>query len=153
MTINRNFIHFYVPSFRCKLLEDNWKRKLPSERVSTLLTNPILGIGTKLIIQSSHQRSSLTSNVHTFQLFPMSVLMAHASFWLRWTSELIVDIKSSSDLQIRINQGWQVPKKQKRFRCQSSDQAWTLSGWVFFSGFEDVCWICTNLPKNSSSFK
>ena len=82
MTINRNFIHFCVPSFRCKLLEDNWKRKLPFERVSSLLTNPILGIGTKLIIQSSHQRSSLTSNVLTFQLFAMSVLMAHASFWL-----------------------------------------------------------------------
>ena len=94
MTINRNFIHFYVPSFRCKLLEDHWKRKLPSERVSTLLTNPILGIGTKLIIQSSHQRSSLTSNVHTFQFFPMSVLMAHASFWL-----IAVDIGIDSGYQ------------------------------------------------------
>ena len=157
MTINRDFIHFCVPFFRCKLLEDNWKRKLPFERVSSLLTNPILGIGTKLIIQSSHQRSSLTSNVLTFQLFPMSVLMAHASFWL-----IVVEIgidsgyqkfKWFADIKPWINQGWQIPEKQKRFRCQSSDQAWTLSGWVFFSGFEDIYWICMKLPIKSAFFK
>ena len=95
--------------------------------------------------------------LQTFTLFNsfqcLSSWLMHHFGWLRWTSELIVDIKSSSDLQIRINQGWQVPKKQKRFRCQSSDQAWTLSGWVFFSGFKDICWICMNLLKKSALFK